>query len=172
VAIVFVTAFDEHALRAFEVNAVDYLLKPVGPERFAAALERARWRLEARAPTPVAELAQAARPEGAFLERILVRQGARVQVIPVQDLDYAEAQDDYLSLRSGGKEYLKQQTLADLEKGLNPARFARIHRSYLLNLDRLSRLETDARDARVAVLTDGTRLPVSRAGYARLKALL
>jgi two-component system LytT family response regulator len=171
-AIVFVTAFDEHALRAFEVNAVDYLLKPVAPERLAAALERARQRIEARAPTPVAELARAARPEGAFTERILVRQGARVEVIPVDALDYAYAQDDYVCLRSGGKEFLKQQTLADLERSLDPARFARIHRSYLLNLDRLARLETDAREARVAVLTDGTRLPVSRAGYGRLKALL
>ena len=172
VAVVFVTAFDEHAVKAFEVNAVDYLLKPVSAERFAAALVRARERRRARQPLPVPELVSAARPAGALLERILVRQGPRVHVIPVEALDYAEAQDDYVSLRSGGKEYLKQQTLAELEASLPRDRFVRIHRSYLLNLERLARIEPDGSDTRTAILTDGTRLPVSRAGYQRLKALL
>ena len=93
-------------------------------------------------------------------------------MIPVADLDYAEAQDDYVGLRSEGKEYLKQQTLTELETSLDPARFVRIHRSYLLNLDRLPRLESEGGDGRAAVLKDGTRLPVSRSGYARLKAFL
>jgi two-component system LytT family response regulator len=171
-AVIFVTAFDEHALKAFEVNAVDYLLKPVGADRFRAALARARDRVRAKAPVPVPQLLQAARPEGATVERILVRHGAKVQVIPIPELDYAEAQDDYVGLHSGGKEYLKQQTLTELEKTLDPARFVRIHRSYLLNLDRLQRLEGDGGDGRVAVLKTGARLPVSRAGYARLKAFL
>jgi two-component system LytT family response regulator len=136
------------------------------------ALERARQRLASRAPLPVAALAAAARPAGGFLERLLVRQGAHVQVIPVPRLDYAQAQDDYVCLRAGGKEYLKEQTLAELEKQLDPARFVRIHRSYILNLERLAKLELYAKDSRIAILVDGTRLPVSRAGYARLKTLL
>jgi two-component system LytT family response regulator len=172
VGVVFVTAFDEHALKAFEVNAVDYLLKPVAPERFAAALERARQRLRARTPLPIPQLMEAARPSGQSLERVLVRQGAQVEVIPVDRLDYVEAQDDYVSLKTGGKSFLKQQTLAELERTLDAARFVRIHRSYLLNLDRLVRLETDARDNKIAVLRDGTRLPVSRSGHAKLKSLL
>jgi two-component system LytT family response regulator len=171
-AVVFVTAFDEHALRAFEVNAVDYLLKPVAAERFRAALARARERVQGRVSTPVAELVQAARPPGGTLERVLVRDGARVAVIPVAELDYAEAQDDYVALHARGKVHLKQQTLANLEAGLDASRFVRIHRSYLLNLDRLARIESEGGEARSAVLADGTRLPVSRAGYARLKALL
>jgi two-component system, LytTR family, response regulator len=170
-AVVFVTAYDEHALRAFEVNAIDYLLKPVAPDRFRSALARARERLRTRAPLPVAELVQAARPPGTTVERILVRDGSKVVVIPIADLDYAEAQDDYVGLHSKGKTHLKQQTLADLEVSLDPGRFVRIHRSYLLNVDRLARLESDG-EARAAVLGDGTRLPVSRAGYARLKARL
>jgi two-component system, LytTR family, response regulator len=170
-AVVFVTAYDEHALRAFEVNAVDYLLKPVAPDRFRAALAKARERLRARAPVPVAALVQAARPPGATVERILVRDGPNVVVIPVAELDYAEAQDDYVALHSQGRVHLKQQTLAELERSLDRARFVRIHRSYLLNVDRLSRLESEG-EAREAVLGDGTRLAVSRAGYARLKALL
>jgi len=114
---------------------------------------------------------QAARPPGKAVERILVRDGPRVVVIAVADLDYAEAQDDYVGLRSKGKVHLKQQTLAELEMTLDSTRFVRIHRSYLLNVDRLARIETEG-ESRAAVLTDGTRLPVSRAGYARLKALL
>jgi two-component system LytT family response regulator len=172
IGVVFVTAFDAHAVRAFEVNAVDYLLKPVSEERFKAALERARVRLRARQPLPVAELITASRPAGAVVERILVRNGARVDVIPVAELDYAEAQDDYVCLRAKGKEYLKQQTLQELEASLDKTRFVRIHRSYVLNLERLARLETDGADTRVAVLKDGARLPVSRAGYQRLKAFL
>jgi two-component system LytT family response regulator len=172
VLVIFVTAFDEHAVRAFEVNAVDYLLKPVGPERFAAALARARERVVRREPQPVKELLSAVRPANAPAERILVRQGNKVQVVLVADLDWAEAQDDYVGLHSKGHEYLKQQTLAELEASLDPARFVRIHRSYLVNLDRLSRIESDGADGRTAVLSDGTRLPVSRSGYAKLKSFL
>jgi len=172
IAVVFVTAFDEHAIRAFEVNAVDYLLKPVSPERVAAAVERARRRVEARAPLPVPELVAAARPAGVPLARLLVRQGAKVQVIPAEKLDWAEAQDDYVSLRTEGKSYLKQQTLTDLEKQLDPSRFVRIHRSYLLNLERLARIETESGEPKAVLLTDGTRLPLSRSGYTRLKPLL
>jgi two-component system LytT family response regulator len=170
--VVFVTAFDEHAIRAFEVNAIDYLLKPVSPERFAAALERARGRLQARAPMAVGELLAAARPAGTPRERLLVRQGPKVHVIPADKLDWAEAQDDYVNLRSEGKAYLKQMTLSELEAALNPARFVRIHRSYLLNVDRLARIETEGGEAKAVILADGTRLPLSRSGYARLKTLL
>ncbi len=172
VAVIFVTAFDQYALKAFEVHAVDYLLKPVSEERFVTALARARARLRARESLPVRELVESARPRAAALDRLLVRQGAKVHVIPAEALDYAEAQDDYVALHAGGKSHLKQQTLAELEAALDPQRFVRIHRSYLLNLERLARLESEGKDARVAVLRDGTRLPLSRTGYARLRQLL
>jgi two-component system LytT family response regulator len=172
VPVVFVTAYDEYALRAFEVHAVDYLLKPFGPERLNEALERARQRLGRASDLPVDELAAAARPAGAPLERVLIRDGARVHVLPIGTIDYVEAQDDYACFRSEGKQYLKEQTLADLDRLLDPARFVRIHRSYILNVDRLARVELYAKDSRVAILRDGTKLPVSRAGYQRLSALL
>jgi two-component system LytT family response regulator len=172
IGVVFVTAYDEYALKAFEVHAVDYLLKPVSEERLLQSLERARERLRRRQPLPVGELVAAARKEKAHAERILVRQGPRVHVIPVDKLDYAQAQDDYVSLRSEGKDYLKEQTLVELEGLLDPARFVRIHRSYLLNVERIAKLEAYAKDSRIAILADGTKLPVSRAGYARLKTLL
>jgi len=172
VPVVFVTAFDEHAIRAFEVHAVDYLLKPIAPERVAIALERARERVARRTPMPVAELAAAGRPAGAPLQRVLVRQGPRVHVIAAEKLDWVEAQDDYVSLNSEGKAHLKQQTLTDLEKKLDPARFVRIHRSYLLNLDCLARIDTESGEPKAVILTDGTRLPLSRSGYQRLKKRL
>jgi two-component system, LytTR family, response regulator len=173
VAVVFVTAFDEYALRAFEVNAVDYLQKPVAPERLAAAVRRARERLGARVPLPAPEpIARAAQPPDAKVERLVVRQGPNVVVIALADLDYADAQDDYVGLHTRGKSYLKPQTLSDLETSLDPKRFVRIHRSYILNIDRLAKLESEGGEVRSALLTDGTRLPVSRSGYARLKTLL
>jgi two-component system LytT family response regulator len=95
-----------------------------------------------------------------------------VDVIPVGELEYAEAQDDYVSLRAKGKDHLKQQTLQDLEGSLDKGRFVRIHRSYLLNLDYLARIDAEGADSKVAVLKDGSRLPVSRAGYQRLRVLL
>ena len=173
-AVIFVTAYDQYALKAFEVHALDYLLKPFSRERLAEALARVKPKLGAPRAAPPAP---AARPEeglvgGTPVERILVRQGPRVHVIPVDRLDYVEAQDDYVALVSGGEKLRKQQTLARLAAGLDPRRFVRVHRSYVLNVDRLARIELYAKDSRVAILRDGTRIPVSRSGYARLRELL
>jgi two-component system LytT family response regulator len=165
-AVVFVTAFDRHAVRAFEVNAVDYLLKPFSRERFEEALARARARIGsgARGPDPVA-LAAAARPDGAPLERIAVRDGTRVALLPVDAVEWARAEDDYVLIRAGGKSHLKHQTLAELERQLPAARFVRVHRSWIVDVTRLAALE----EGRTAVMRDGERVPVSRAGAARLR---
>ncbi|MGC2332565.1 MAG: response regulator [Candidatus Acidiferrales bacterium] len=174
-AVVFVTAHDNFAIRAFEVHAVDYLMKPVGASRFEAALKRAKERLEGKAPSntaSAAELAAAARPPAQYLERIPVRDGARVFIIPVGKLDYVEAQDDYVALASDGKKHLKQQTIASLETALDPSRFLRVHRSYIVNLERVAKIEPYSKDSHVAVLSTGAQLPVSRAGYARLREFL
>jgi len=172
VAVIFVTAFDEFALRAFEVHAVDYLLKPFSAERLSEALEHARHHLGERRLLPVKEVVASARPHEGPAQRILVRDGPRVHVIAVERLDYLQAQDDYVCLHSEGKAVLKEQTLAELEALLDPTRFVRIHRSYVLNVERLARVEPYGKDSRLAILRDGTRLPVSRSGYARLAALL
>ena len=103
---------------------------------------------------------------------MLIRDGAQVHVLPVDRIDYVEAQDDYVCFITEGRQYLKDQTLASVESLLDPSRFVRIHRSYLLNVERIARVELYAKDSRVAVLRDGKRLPVSRAGYARLARLL
>jgi two-component system, LytTR family, response regulator len=174
-AVVFVTAYDSYAIKAFEVHAVDYLLKPVGAERFEAALKRAKERLGGELPQqvlPPSELAAAARPPSQYLDRIPVRDGTRVSIIPVAKLDYAEAQDDYVALASEGKKHLKQQTISSLEAALDPARFLRIHRSYIVNLERVARVEPYGKDTHVAVLSNGAQIPVSKTGYTRLRAFL
>lgn len=169
--VVFVTAYDAFALRAFEVHAVDYLLKPIATARLRAAIDRVRSQQGRRMPRPDA-LRAAARPETPHLERVVIRDGAQVHVIPVDHIDYVEAQDDYVSIRTGPRALLKEQPLGELEGQLDGRRFVRIHRSYLLNIDRLARVELYAKDSRVAILADGTRLPVSRTGYQRLQQLL
>jgi two-component system LytT family response regulator len=170
-AIVFVTAYDEYALRAFEIHAVDYLLKPFPAERFETALQRAKQRLGGKLPPPAA-LATSARPPAQYLERLVVKDGTRVYVIPVTKLDYAEAQDDYVALSTEGKKHLKQQTISSLETALDPQRFLRIHRSYIVNLERVAKIEPYSKDNHVVVLANGSQLPVSRSGYARLRAFL
>jgi two-component system LytT family response regulator len=169
VPVIFTTAYDQYALRAFEVHAVDYLLKPFSEERFAEALTRARSRLQSHEPVPdIDSLVADSRPKSGPVERVLIRDGSQVHVIPVEKIDYVEAQDDYVCFKAEGKQYLKDQTMGALESQLDPARFVRIHRSYFLNIERIARVELYAKDSRVAILRDGTRLPVSRAGYARL----
>jgi two-component system LytT family response regulator len=172
IPVVFTTAYDQYALRAFEVHAVDYLLKPFDEARFAEALTRARARILAHEVPPVDELIADARPRQGSAERVLIRDGSQVHVLPVDRIDYVEAQDDYVCFKADGREYLKDQTMAAVEASLDPQRFVRIHRSYLLNIDRIARVELYAKDSRVAILRDGRRLPVSRAGYARLAKLL
>jgi two-component system, LytTR family, response regulator len=165
-AVIFVTAYDQYAMRAFDAQAVDYLLKPFSAERFERALERARARLGERPALP--EIAAQARPSGARPQRIVVKDGARVHVIPIARLDYVTSQDDYVALHTEGKSYLKQQPIAVVETLLDPACFVRIHRSAIVNLERVARIEPYGKESRVAILSDGTRLPVSRTGYTRL----
>jgi two-component system LytT family response regulator len=171
-AVIFVTAYDEYALRAFEVHAVDYLLKPFAADRLGEAVARATARVGQTAQTQAAALAAAARRREGPLERVLIRDGPQVHVLPVETIDFIEAQDDYAAFHAAGKSYLKEQTLAELESRLDPARFVRVHRSFIVNVERIARVELYAKDSRIAILRDGKKLPVSRAGYARLQSLL
>jgi two-component system LytT family response regulator len=174
-AVIFVTAHDEFAVQAFQIHAVDYLLKPVEPARLQQALQRVRERMGN--PTPEraavnAQVAAAARPPGQWLERIVIREGTHVHVLGTHTVDYIEAQDDYLLLVAGAKRYRKQQTLAQLETQLDPARFVRIHRSFMINVERIARIEPYAKDSWQVFLSDGSHVPMSRSGYQRLRAVL
>ena len=164
----FVTAYDQFALKAFEVHALDYLLKPFSRERFEEALRHARERLGA----PGAGAAQAAVDAGrrrAPLERILVKEGARAHVVPVAGVDYIEAQDDYVAIHAEGRTWLKSQRLAELEEQLDPDRFVRVHRSYIVNVGAIVRIEPASRDTHCAVLRGDVRVPVSRTGYQKVR---
>lgn len=168
--VVFVTAYDEYAIRAFEVHAIDYLLKPYSTARFAEVAAHAEEIVRRSESQPLAGVAAAAvrRP----LQRIAFRDGAAIEVVPVQRIDYIEAQDDYVHVWTRGEKKMKQQTLSELEQLLDASRFVRVHRSYIVNLESLARVEPYAKDSRVALLKDGTKVPISRAGYERLKELL
>jgi len=168
--VVFVTAHDEHALRAFEVHALDYLLKPLSHERFQQVMERVK-RAAGHERQPVANLATSLRAKP--LQRIVVRgEDGAIQVVPVARLDYIEAADDAIRIATSGAKLRKQQPISEIAAQLDPDRFVRIHRAYVVNLERIEKIELYAKDSRVAILRDGTRLPVSRSGYQRLKELL
>jgi len=168
--VVFVTAHDEHALRAFEVHALDYLLKPLSQERFQQVMERVK-RAAGHERQPVAGLATSLRAKP--LQRIVVRgEDGAIQVVPVSRLDYIEAADDAIRIATSGNKLRKQQPISEIAAQLDPDRFVRIHRAYVVNLERIEKIELYAKDSRVAILRDGTRLPVSRSGYQRLKELL
>lgn len=150
-AIVFITAHDDFALRAFEVHALDYLLKPFDDRRFFTALSRAKERVRARAG--------AAAP----VKRFLVRTREKVLFIRSEDIDWVEAADYYVSIHTGGKAYLLRQTMMELERQLDPAKFVRVHRSAIVNLDRVAEMHPLFRGDCLLVLQDGTRLRMSRA---------
>jgi two-component system LytT family response regulator len=173
---VFVTAYDQFALRAFEVHALDYLLKPFSPERLGQALAHARERLGSPAVAAAGSQAVAAAQEAAQrrvpLTRILIRDGARVQVIPAASIDYIEAQDDYVQVVAVGKAWLKSQRLSELEEQLDPGAFLRVHRSYIVSLAAIERIDPVGKDSHCAVLRGGARIPVSRSGYQKLRELM
>jgi len=172
IAVIFTTAFDEHAVRAFEVHAVDYLLKPFSAERLAQALVRAQHRLGEKRELSAPKLADAARKPGEYLERLVIRDGAEILIIPTDAIDYLRGQDDYVEVVHAQRSSLTQQTLQSFETSLDPRRFVRVHRSYLLNVNRVARVERWSQGSKLAVLHDGRTVPVSRAGEARLRAAL
>jgi two-component system LytT family response regulator len=170
---IFATAYDQYAIKAFEFHALDYLLKPFSQQRFDQALAHARANLgnagAAQAETAMAREAVARnKPVG----RVLIRDGAKVHVIASEKIDYIEAQDDYVQIRSEGKSYLKNQSMAELESQLAPEQFLRIHRSYIVNIECVARIEQATRDSHVAILKDDTRLPISRTGYQKIRAVV
>lgn len=172
---VFVTAYDQFALRAFDVHALDYLLKPFTRERLAQALAHARERVAAPATEGEAAmraLVSDARARHQPIERVLIRDGARVQVIPVARIDYIEAQDDYVAICSEGRQWLKNQRMAELESQLDPQAFLRVHRSYIVNLGTIARIEPTGKDGHCAVLKSGARVPISRSGYQKVRDLM
>lgn len=170
-AVVFTTAFDEYAIKAFETHAVDYLLKPFSRERFDKAIQK--WQEQKSAPASVTEtLLEAASLSPGQNQRIVVKNGAKIKIIPVQEVLYLEAADDYVKIHTADSYYLKNKTMAHFEKALDGQQFARCHRSYMVNVQQIARIDPYEKDGHLAILKSGARVPVSKTGYVKLRQVL
>jgi len=175
-AIIFVTAHDRYAVRAFDVHALDYVLKPVDPDRLSVALARVRGRLAERRGAPpdrrLIELLQDLTADRRYVTRIPVRTDGRIVVVDLGDVDWIAAADNYVILHAGPKEFLVRDTLGKLERDLDPDRFVRIHRSTILAIDRIRELRPDFHGDFRVVLTTGASLTLSRTYRAKVEAAL
>ena len=171
--VIFTTAYNEFAIKAFEMNAVDYLLKPFAPERFKLAIEKATENHRLKHSQPMEKLqTDLQQVSGEKLQRIVVKNGAKIHVLPTTELIYLEAQDDYVMLYSNEGKYLKEQTMKYFEANLDPNQFVRIHRSYIVNINNIKQLEHYEKESYQLILSNKAVLPVSKTGYALLKKLL
>jgi two-component system, LytTR family, response regulator len=168
--VVFTTAYNQFAIKAFEVNAVDYLLKPFSEERLAEAVKKAAEKLQIDKGEKSSELPATA--DGSMLERIVIKDGSRIFIIPVSEITYLEAQDDYVMIYTEGGKYLKQKTLKYYEEHLNPKEFIRIHRSYIAALREIKQIELLEKESYQVALSDRKKLPVSKTGYEKLRNVL
>ncbi|MDI1353861.1 MAG: response regulator [bacterium] len=173
-SVIFATAFDEYAIKAFEANAVDYLLKPFSKERFDLALHK--WQNKSMTATDpeksIAELLQTSEKQPEERHRIVVRNNAEISIIPVQNIHYIEAYDDYLKIFTKDSYFLKKKTMSYYEQVLDPSLFFRTHRSFIINLNELTRIEPLEKNTYIALLRSGKKIPLSRTGYQKLKEKL
>lgn len=172
--IIFTTAFDQFAIKAFEVNATDYLLKPFSQERFNEAVEKAKKQFENRTgyEASIQRLVNNVDEKQVYLERVVVKTNQKIQLIPVEEIDYLEAQDDYVMIHTPSGKFLKQKTMKYFEQNLKPEEFLRIHRSFIVRIKNIKQIELYERDSYIVILTGGTKLPVSKTGYQKLKEIM
>ena len=170
-AVIFTTAYDEYALKAFETNALDYLLKPFSKERFQQAINKWLQNPTKAAASKVA-LSEIPNKQPEEQNRIVIKDGSEISIIPTSELEYLEAYDDYVKIHHKGKVHLKKKTMNYFEQLLNPAIFIRIHRSYILNINELAKIESFEKNSYLAILRSGKRIPISRTAYAPLKEIL
>lgn len=173
-AIIFTTAFEEYAIKAFEAHAIDYLLKPFSRERFDKAIQK--WLSNRQGSTaPEADtqgLLQTAAQTPAQQNRVVVKDGSKIKIIPIPNIQYLEAADDYVKIHTADGVFLKNKTMAHFEQLLQPQQFVRVHRSYIINVTLITRIDPYEKENHQAILQTGARLPVSKGGYARLKTVL
>ncbi len=172
--VIFSTAFDQYAIRAFELNAADYLLKPYSKERFDQAVQKALVHLskDDKPSENLNRISASALPEGEYLDRFVVRTGTKIKVIPAGQIEYFEAEDDYVMIHTPEGRFMKQMTMGYVEAHLDPREFVRIHRSCLVQISLITQLEPYDRDTRVVVLRSGVKIKTSRSGLKRLREVL
>ena len=168
-AVIFTTAFDEFAIKAFESNAVDYLLKPFNKERFDKAIQKF---LQQSANQPVQPVLETAAQSPGQQNRIVVKVGNKIKIIPVSQVNYLEAADDYVKIVTAEGSFLKKRTMNFFERSLTNWHFVRIHRSYIVNTQLITRIDAHEKDSHLVLLNTGARLPVSKTGYSKLKEIL
>ncbi len=167
--IIFITAHNEYAIRAFEHNAVDYLLKPYSRDRLMEAVRKALERIRSKQPAAENIEKLISQPLGSTIERVVVKTGSRIKVIPVSRIQYLEAQDDYVMIYTEDSKHLKQATMKFFETHLDPQHFIRVHRSYIVRIDQVVQLEPYEKDNYVARLRSGASVKVSKNGMKNLK---
>jgi two-component system LytT family response regulator len=172
-AIIFTTAYDQYALKAFEHNAVDYLLKPYPVERFDEALDKARERVRSGGDAKaISSLVRHQDEQEDTIHRVVVKSRSRIHVIPVEIITYLEAQDDYVMIYTRDSKHLKQKTMKYFESHLPAEDFVRIHRSYIVKISEIAQLQLYEKESYIVILKNGTKLPVSKTGLPKLKSNL
>lgn len=169
--VIFTTAFDEYAIKAFETHAIDYLLKPFSKDRFDRAMQK--WLSQHQSPRqekPLSEQGAIRQPEER--NRVVVKEGGNIRIIPVNEIHYIEAYDDYVKIFVQGEMFLKKKTMSYYESTLSPDQFVRVHRSYIVQLSQITRIQPLEKDTHVASLKSGAKVPLSKAGYNKLKSIL
>lgn len=170
--VIFTTAYNEYAIRAFEQNAVDYLLKPFARERFDKALDKVRTLRHQHQKPDFAATSLIGQPLAEYINRVVVKNGTKIKIIPTDHILYFEAQDDYVMVYTHEAHFLKQQTMKHFESVLDPRVFVRTHRSYIVRIEAIQQIEPYEKDSHIIKLSTGARLPVSRSGYQLLKSVL
>jgi two-component system LytT family response regulator len=171
-AVIFTTAFDEYAIKAFEAHAIDYLLKPFNQERFNKAVSKWSEQKNTTQENKTSELLETASQSPSQSHRIVVKNGSKIKIIPVHDIFYLEAADDYVKIHTQEGYFLKNKTMSHFEQVLDEQMFVRSHRSYIINIQQITRIDPYEKDNHVAVLRTGVKVPVSRSGYGKLKTVL
>ncbi len=171
-AIIFTTAFDEYAIKAFEAHAIDYLLKPFNQERFDKAIDKWKEQTPTNNTKSTQELLDSASQSPSQSHRIVVKNGSKIKIIPVHEVQYLEAADDYVKIHTSEGYFLKNKTMTHFENSLDGQQFVRSHRSYIVNVQQITRIDPYEKDNHVAILRSGVKVPVSRSGYGRLKTVL
>ena len=170
--VIFATAFDDYAIKAFEAHAIDYLLKPFNQDRFDKAIRKWSEQSTRNSEKNTQDLLETASQSPAQNQRIVVKNGSKIKIIPVHDLFYLEAADDYVKIYTKEGYFLKNKTMSHFEQVLDEQQFVRSHRSYIINIQQITRIDPYEKDGHVAVLKSGAQIPVSRSGYGKLKEVL
>jgi len=171
-SVIFTTAFDEFAIKAFEAHAIDYLLKPFNQERFDKAVAKWTEQKAGSSEKSTQDLLESASQSPSQNQRIVVKNGSKIKIIPVHDVQYLEAADDYVKIHTQEGYFLKNKTMAHFEQTLDGEQFVRSHRSYIVNVQQITRIDPYEKDNHVAILRSGAKVPVSRSGYGKLKEVL